>query len=395
MSGSDRVVRRFLCIALATVAAILLTTSNAVAAGELAIEPGEVSFGVLLPGKYDSKSLTVRNTGPDSVQLSDIYIAGDVDPFEFLGGSCDLGTMLPADGECTLTLMFAPADAGDFEVALIVEGGPGEEPAVATLTGRSRPPGTLVPSPSLVDFGAVRLDTVSAPRSVSIHNDGGTPIDIDIIYANGATIVSNGCGSKVEPLATCEVSMTFRPYAFSTWTSEKAIQTSELMIRALAWDQRPPRRLKIAIPMRATALRTSGEPFPTRQELARSYREDLRRMTGASIRLVRGGPTRLLSLPRFRGGVHGRLGFTMRARVGKRWVVIARAVTAVDWKASAQLTFRLTKRGKRLLRGSEPTRIEATAHFRGTDRSIVDPVAETKRAKVKPVAEPKKKRKRR
>lgn len=398
MSRWVRVALRLACLVAVALSVVGLTASSASAAGTLAIEPGEASFGVLRPGKDDSRTLTVRNMGPDSVQISDIYIFGDVDPFDFLAGSCDLGVTLPAAGECSLTLEFAPVEAGDFEAVLVAEGD-GDESGVATLTGRSRPPGKLVAIPSFVDFGGVRPNAVNAPQTIRLHNDGGTPIDIRSISAvgDGTNIVSNGCGNELAPLATCEVLVVFRPvpYTIAIATSERAIQSSDLWISAYAWDQFPVRNLQLKVPMRATVLKPSGKPYPSKQELAEYLRGSLSRMASAAIRSARGGPARPLWL-RFPGhGLDGKLGLTLRAHVGKRWVAIANDATAVHRDAGARFSFQLMKKGKRLLRAGKPVRVKAETRFTATDRFVLDAAIEaTEQAKVKP-AKPKKKRKRR
>jgi hypothetical protein len=357
-----------------------LTASSASAAGHVVIEPSEVDFGVLVPTANESRSVTVRNLGPDAVQIADIYLAGDVDPFDFLDGSCDVDLVLPAGGQCDLTLGFDPAGTGDFQAVLVVEGGPEDEPAVAPVKGRSRLPGKLVVTPGAINFGAVRLGTTSPAQRIQIHNDGGSPIRNVLVTARKPFAVSNGCGTEIQPLATCEITASFTPDLFTIWTSEGAAQSSDLVIdRNFGYGQR------VKVPMRAFVVRQSGKPYPSRLDLARSLKADMRRMSTTAVRKVRGGPTRSFKLPRFRGGPHGSLKLTMRARVGKRWVVVASTESTLDWDESERLRLRLTKTGRELLRGPSRIRVKTVARFQATESSILGVLTVSKRATVLPV----------
>lgn len=398
MSSLGRAALRLTCLT-AVALIVLSAATSASAAGTLVVEPSEATF-VLPPGKADSRTVTVRNTGPDAVQISDIYFFGDVDPFDFLDGSCDLGLTLPTAGECSLELEFAPTDVGDSEVTLVVEGAPGDEPGTATFVGRSRPPGKIVVTPSSIDFGGVRMNSVSAPQAVRLHNDGGTPIEIGWIGATGdigggTNIVSNGCRGELAPLATCEVSMVLQAFSSLVMTSERAVQSMELWISAYAWDGFPARTLLVKVPMRGTILKPSGEPYPSKDALTNSLKARLSRMATAAIRLARGGPARRLWLRFQSDGVDGKLGLTLRARVGKRWVAIGEGDTAVARHAGARFSLLLSARGTRLLRTGKPVRVRAETRFAATDRFVLGgPIKVTEREQVKPV-KPKKKRKRR
>jgi hypothetical protein len=378
-----------LCLAglLALVTSAVLA-SGASALSTLAVEPAEIDFGVRVPGSEANQSVTVRNLGPDAVALTDAVLIGDVDPFYFSGGSCELDVVMAANSECQLGLLFAPSldESGDYEVVLAVEAGE-NEPATARLSAKSRPPGQLVTSPASVDFGAVPVGATSSTQVVRVHNDGGSPIAIDSVWVNGFhAIVSDGCGREVAPLATCDIGLAYRPTPGSV-TSERSAQPGTLEIAALGWDQMPPRRLRLSVPLRSTALMASGKPYPSQLELSSSIRSNLARLATAANRLVRGGPSRSLELPAFVNGPYGLLGVTMRGRVGKRWVSLANPTSMVQPESSVSLRFRLTKPARRVLKGAKPVRIEAIARFGASDRSIVE--AATKRATIRPPAKKK------
>jgi hypothetical protein len=387
LSRRGRVAPRLVGVVAVALAAVGGVASSASAAGTVAIEPREVEFGVLLPRVKEDRSITVRNLGPDAVQLADIYLVGDVDPFDFVDGSCDVDVVLPPNGQCDLTMRFAPSAAGDFQAALVIEGGLDDEPAVASLTGRSRPPGKLVATPGAIRFGTVPLGTTSAAQHVQVYNDGGSSIPNVRVTAGRPFAVSNGCGTEIQPLTTCEIAVSFTPDLFTIWTSEGAAQSTDLVIESsLGFRQR------LKVPMSATVVRQSGKPYPSRQELSQALKADMRRMSGAAIRKVRGGSARSFKLPRFRGGPHGTIELTMRARVGKRWAIIAATDSTLDWDESERLRLRLTKTGRRVLRGANRVRVKTVVRFQATEPAILGVLKVHGRATVRPVTDAEKKR---
>lgn len=389
MSGFGRVARRFVGIVVVTALIAGLSAVSAGAAGQFVVEPEDIDFGVQTPGRDTDRSLVIRNLGPGDARLNDIFMFGDVDPFDFLFDDCPLGATMSAGSGCSMTLRFSPFEPGDFEVVLVVEGEPEDEPAAAALTGRSRNVGQLVSSPTLVDFGAVRSGASSPPKAVQIHNDGGFPIDIDTIYANGATIVANGCGKEVAPLATCDVTLTFKPYPL-VFTSEQAAQSAELRIRALVWDKLPPRRLQLQVPLRATAVTSSGAPYPSQTKFARRIRHDLGRLTQEVIRSAgkqAGVPSSLSELRVFPFGLFD---LSLHARLGKQWTLVARASAQVDGPIRPAL--RWTKQRRKLLRAVKPVQLKAVARFRSYDRTVAIAEAVTRRAKLPPAVSKRKRR---
>lgn len=381
MSGFGRVARRFVSILVLTAVIAGLSAASAGAAGQFVIEPEDIDFGIQVPDRDTDRSLVIRNLGPGDARLNDIYMFGDVDPFDFLFDDCPLGATMSAGSGCSVTLRFAPFESGDFEAMLVVEGEPEDEPAVAALTGRSRNVGQLVPSPAVVDFGAVRSGASSPPKVVQIHNDGGFPIDIDTIYANGATIVSSSCGREIAPLATCEMTLTFKPYA-GVFTSDQAAQSAELRILALVWDKMPPRRLQVQVPLRATAVTSSGALYPSRTKFAGRIRHDLGRLAQETIRFAGNRTDVPSTLSELRAFPFGLFDLTLRARVGKRWTLVARASAQVDGPIGPEL--RWTKQRRKLLRAVKPVQLKAVARFRSYDRTVAIAETVTRRAKLQP-----------
>jgi hypothetical protein len=367
-------------LAVLTVSGLL--AASALAASELVATPDEVDFGIPLSGSDTVKTVTVKNNGPD-VLLGDVYLVGDVDNFDFVDSSCQPDWVIGADSTCTVSLSFSPffGELFDYEAFLVVEGGEEDTPAVARLSGKSRPPGRLVSNVASVDFGALAAGKVSAPKTIRIHNDGGTRISIDSIYARGPFRVTwNGCGkaTSLAPLATCELKIVYGPW-HTLVTNEYALQRQALSVRTRVESQ------KLSIPLSGTALQASGEPYPSRQEVEQAMRRNLGRIARATNRLMRGGPKRTLALPRFKAPVEGTLGLTTYGRVGRRKVLLATTTAnATRGALRVGLQVHLTAAGRRLLRGAKPVAVRSVIRFRST--VVLYPFREsvTERATVRP-----------
>lgn len=369
-----RVARRLMLVGITASVVTGLFASSAAAVSQLTVEPEAVDFGVVLPGEGVSQTVTVRNLGPDPVELSEIYLAGDVDPFYFVGGSCpESGTFTD---ECQLTLEFAPDAEGDFEAMLVVEGGPDDEPAVAKISAKSREPGRLVPDLAAVDFGLVPMGSTSASRTVRFTNDGGVPIRIEVARGNGpATITGGNCGSGgiVEPLGSCDVVVAFRPFSWAL-VRESATQMGELAVRAELLDWRPPQRWEIKVPVGGTAASDQGLPLPTRAELAQGIEDDLERIARSAVALAR-RDGRSAELSPLRRAPFGMFGTTVRVKGGKQWIPLGSATAVVQPEVETRAALRWATTGrkrllKRLLKQRKSVVIESVARYRASDRTI-------------------------
>jgi hypothetical protein len=173
---------------------------SAHAVGALSVDPAEVDFGSHVAGGYDVRSVEVTNAGPDEVELSDIMLIGDVDPFDFGDGSCMPGESLVAGGTCFLELVFAPFgfQSVTHDATLVVAGGEEDEPGIAELVGETTGSTPLSVIPSAVNFHPGVWGGKGPESSVLVINQSGMPLPIDEVnVSTGFEVVDTDCTDEL------------------------------------------------------------------------------------------------------------------------------------------------------------------------------------------------------
>ena len=78
-------------------------------------------------------------------------------------------------------------------------------------------PSRLVASPAAIDFGSHRVESLSSPREVKLHNDGSAPIRVTAVSLGGADvddflISSQNCaGQDIAAGGSCSIKIRFSP----------------------------------------------------------------------------------------------------------------------------------------------------------------------------------------
>jgi mono/diheme cytochrome c family protein len=132
-----------------------------------------------------AQTLTLRNTGSASATLTALATGG-ADAADFLlAGSCGAGTVMPAQGSCTVTVTFDPTLAGNRLATLTVSASGATNPPAVTLAGT----GTAAPAST---SGASATTTTTTPATGTDSNVGG----------GGCSIAPPGprSGSGIDPL---------------------------------------------------------------------------------------------------------------------------------------------------------------------------------------------------
>jgi hypothetical protein len=213
--------------------------------------------------------------------------------------------------------------------------------------------GHVVVDPSAIDFGSVPHGT-SATRTMTVRNGGETWIDMGaatfspkLLTGGPFSIVSDGCaGRALSPLAACSVEVEFQPVSVRPF---RRSFSSTLRINSTE----PPSSASVALTGVGTVPAAPGPAKPTIAQM-------LDRLTLDLPALLRGGPRRLLRLPACTAPTDGTLSLSLRARP----TLLARTSRFVGWNDPRRLGFRLTNKGRKLLRRPRATRVKVTVAFR-------------------------------
>jgi hypothetical protein len=186
----------------------------AATAGQLTLTPGSKDFGTVILGGSAGVSVTVTNTGQDSVTLSGIDTAA---PFA-QSNNCP-GTLV-GGASCSVAVTYVPAAAGDYAGALTLNNSAG--PASMSLTGRAVAPTTnLGLSASSMNFPAAKVGESAPVQKLIVTNNGNSPATVSGIgVSSGSSDFSqaNNCGSVMNPGDSCTLNISFAPSAYGART---------------------------------------------------------------------------------------------------------------------------------------------------------------------------------
>lgn len=156
------------------------------------------------------RTFLLDNRGNDPLSVSDVSITGsDASAFEIVA---EPNAVSPS-GTREITVSFTPDTGGDKQATLQVEtNDPNDGTITVDLSGSGQEPDVSVASAS-VSFGTVGSESVRT-KTVTIHNTGGAPLDLDRIGLNGSDAISavSGTGSEtLVPGETQRVTIQFAP----------------------------------------------------------------------------------------------------------------------------------------------------------------------------------------
>lgn len=186
------------------------------------VVPDQFDFGrVQVGAQTEGRPIVLGNPNPDPIPLRVGSLpGGNNGDFRFFPGTCQNET-IPAHGSCSISLTFAPKDAGNRHAEL-------------TLTSRSQVQsvrlsgmgvGTSAPPPPMtgfmvslgeLDFGRTMLGSQSQARTITLSNPGTVPVQIQASLPGGKggdfRVVGSNCQNlAIPPRGTCAISIAFVP----------------------------------------------------------------------------------------------------------------------------------------------------------------------------------------
>jgi hypothetical protein len=199
-------------------------------AGPLAVpSPPSVNFGSVPVGTTPSQTITLRNTGNQTLLITNIAVAGNnIAQFPLSADTCP--SSLAPGVSCGFSITFTPSATGTFSATVNVTDNSGNlSGAVQTipLTGTATPAAPLLNiSPTALAFAAQAVGSTSGNQVVTVVNQGSGTLNISAIAVAGSGasnfgIVpagSNPCPSSgtLASAASCTVTINFAPLSGGT-----------------------------------------------------------------------------------------------------------------------------------------------------------------------------------
>jgi len=172
-------------------------------------------------GHPTSGTVTLSNTSTTAITLTAFKVSSG-----FTQSNNCKGNLAPG-ASCTLTVKFAPTQAGTFNGTVSITHTGVGSPQVVPVVGNARTIFYLYPAPD--DFGQVQVHT-SLLGYLELANNGGSNVTVNSITVQGTdfTLTKNGCPSVFTPFFGCyEVEITFTPTATGLRTGTATVVVSD------------------------------------------------------------------------------------------------------------------------------------------------------------------------
>jgi hypothetical protein len=199
-------------------------------AGPLAVpSPPSINFGSVPVGTTPSQAITLRNTGNQTLLITNIAVAGNnIAQFPLSADTCPSG--LSPGVSCGFSITFTPSATGTFSATVNVTDNSGNQSGAVQmipLTGTATPAAPLLNmSPTALVFPAQAVGSTSGSQVVTLVNQGSGALNISAfaITGSGASnfgIVPAGntpCPSSgtLASAASCTVTVNFAPLSSGT-----------------------------------------------------------------------------------------------------------------------------------------------------------------------------------
>ena len=206
-------------------------TSGASLAGNGIREPGvsmptsTIEFGSMIVNSASVlQTIELKSTGNDILGINSISVSP---PFTH---STTCGVSVSPGDACNITVRFNPSVIGDFTGFLSVStNAPGasflQAPVHAAVQRQPEP--ILQLSPRAINFGARFAGSPAPTQNVTIRNDGGSAMTLDIsLNVPNFTIVQSSCGATLAPSASCGVELGFSPQGFGPKQGSLVVRTN-------------------------------------------------------------------------------------------------------------------------------------------------------------------------
>ncbi len=192
-----------------------LLTAHNLLQPQLSASPASLAFLPQQVGtQSDALTVTLLSYGNAPAAVSSITVTGD-----FTETDACTGTSIPVNGNCTVSVKFAPtATGGRSGLLKVFANVPGGQITVA-LSGTGETAAAVVLTPLQFSFPSTLVNQTSAAQIITISNTGQTTATLQVPSVTGDFVLgANTCGTSLPPQTGCSVSILFAPTASGTRT---------------------------------------------------------------------------------------------------------------------------------------------------------------------------------
>lgn len=203
-----------------------------VAAPIASISLASISFPATTVGKVSaSQALTISSMGNAPLILSSIKVSNA--DFVISGGTCSLSKSYAPGDKCTVLVSFSPKLVGARSAVVAIDSN--AAPLRVSLSGSGLAVVQLKPAISIsmksINFGDIRVNRSSAPRTITVTNTGTAPLVFNQYFKFSGPFNFGGSGTcalnvQYAPGKSCTASMVFSPKVRGQQSGSLSIQSN-------------------------------------------------------------------------------------------------------------------------------------------------------------------------
>ena len=190
------------------------------------LNPPSISFGKVPVGKVTSQSISVSNTGPVAVNITQATFSNA----QFSLSGVTLPTSLAVGNAVSFSINVNPTAAGSVTGTMTVTGDSGSSPVVVNLsaTGVSASQPQISASPTSINFGSVSTG-LNATSNLVLSNAGSADLTVSVITLTGAEFSISGVTTPKTISAGQSVTavVTFSPTSTGSASGNIAITSND------------------------------------------------------------------------------------------------------------------------------------------------------------------------
>ena len=191
----------------------------------ISVQQTTVNFGTIEAGQTSEQTITIRNTGTASLEITGIESDGDVSGLTF---DPVMFTLSP-DSSRTVTISFPSSVAGTFSGNIIISS---NDPDRATQTlsvsviVQAAPVPALVVQETAIDFGTVAF-AQPVQETITITNTGTAPLEITGIVSDVSGLTFDTSMFTLEPNGSQTVTISFPSSVEGTFSGNITILSND------------------------------------------------------------------------------------------------------------------------------------------------------------------------
>jgi hypothetical protein len=199
-------------------------TVNASAGPVVSLTPAALTWGNIVVGTTAAaKSVTVKNTGTATLNISSIATSGD---FAQTTVATSCGSTLAAGKSCLIKITFTPTQVGARSGNITITDNAPNSPQKVPLSGTGTAQTTL--TPTTVTYAARTVGTTSPAKTFTLTNKQSVALNNIVTSASGDFSVSSAttCTTTLAAKSKCTISVVFTPSATGPRTGTLSVSDS-------------------------------------------------------------------------------------------------------------------------------------------------------------------------